>query len=235
MINVGDKFGKLTIVEDLGCFIKDGTKTKKHYIKCQCECGNQTIVSLDSLKNKRTKSCGCSKKYYVSLASRKYNDYTTKDDYICVKMTNCNQYMLCDIDTWESLKKYSWCKSKNGYAVGYCCGKQVKFHQMVLEYDKSNFVIDHINGNKLDNRKCNLRIIDRKYNNMNLSIAKNNTSGVTGVSFNKKFNKWKSEIQVNRRRIFLGWYDKIDDAIKIRKEAEIKYFGSYRRNKYNTI
>lgn len=59
--NKGDKYGKLTVVEDLGVFIKEGTKTPRHYVKCICSCKDRTIVivDFDSLKNGSTTSCGC--------------------------------------------------------------------------------------------------------------------------------------------------------------------------------
>ena len=62
---------------------------------------------------------------------------------------------------------------------------------------------------------------------MNKKIAKNNSSGVTGVGWNKEQQKWTAKIGVNRKRIFLGYYANFDDAVKARKEAEEKYFGEW--------
>jgi len=85
------------------------------------------------------------------------------------------------------------------------------------------FIVDHINRDPLDCTNDNLRICKSKENSRNLSLAINNTSGVTGVGWYK----WVAQIMVNRKHINLGYFNNIDDAIKIRKEEEIKYFGEF--------
>lgn len=232
---VGEKYYNLLITEDLGCYVKDGTKRKSHYVKCICDCGNEVIKRYESIKKGKCKSCGCMTKHYLSVASRKENKYTIDGNVVYVKMTNCDDYMICDIEDWKKFKKYSWCKNKIGYVIGYKDGKQIKYHQLLFDYDKDIYVIDHINGNKLDNRKSNLRIIEKCYNNMNISVAKNNKSGFTGVNWDKNSKKWISSIQFNKKRIRLGCFDNIEDAVKAREEAEVKYFGEYRRKKVRSI
>ena len=63
---------------------------------------------------------------------------------------------------------------------------------------------------------------------MNNAPSKNNTSGKTGVSWNKSRMKWEAYIWHNKKKIFLGGYLSKEEAIAARKEAEIKYFGEYR-------
>ena len=93
--------------------------------------------------------------------------------------------------------------------------------------EEDNRIVDHINRNKLDNRKCNLRISDKTGNNRNVGLQKNNKSGITGVRWDKQTNKWKAEITVNYKNIYLGIFDSKEDAIKRRLIAEKKYFGEY--------
>ncbi|MBV4427145.1 GIY-YIG nuclease family protein [Clostridium tyrobutyricum] len=62
---------------------------------------------------------------------------------------------------------------------------------------------------------------------LNGNLQANNTSGITGVSFDKWANKWKSSIKLNGRSKYLGRFKKLEDAIKVRKEAEIKYFNKF--------
>ena len=88
-------------------------------------------------------------------------------------------------------------------------------------------VVDHINHNKSDNRKNNLRLATRSQNIQNRGIIPNNTSGVTGVHWHNHTKKWKAEIEVNKRKIYIGVFKEKEDAIKARKEAEVKYFGEY--------
>ena len=83
-------------------------------------------------------------------------------------------------------------------------------------------MIDHINRNPLDNRKCNLRVVTQLENTWNRGICKRNKSGVNGVYKHK--NKWGVAINYKRKRIYLGLYETIEEAEKVRKEAEEKYY-----------
>lgn len=136
---------------------------------------------------------------------------------------------LIDSEDVEKIKQYKWCYS-NGY-VG-CHKLKDRLHRFILEL-KDDEVVDHINGNKLDNRKCNLRICSQQQNTFNTCINSNNTSGYKGVTWDKKRNKWIAQIMVNYKHIYLGRYENIEDAIKSRKDAELKYFGEYRRDDKN--
>ena len=100
-----------------------------------------------------------------------------------------------------------------------------------------NIIPDHIGGINTvhDNRKLNLRLADRSKNNMNTSIRKDNTSGVKGVNWSNRPNGWRVRIQVNKKRVDLGIYDSLEEATKIRKEAEEKYFGKYSYEKSREI
>lgn len=97
-IEVGQKFGRLTVIEDLGCFIKDGTKKKSHYIRCLCDCGNECIVNMSNLARGNTISCGCLRLNKLCNRLKKYNDYYVYGDTVFVKFSNCNEYFLCDLD-----------------------------------------------------------------------------------------------------------------------------------------
>lgn len=78
-------------------------------------------------------------------------------------------------------------------------------------------VIDHINHNGLDNRKCNLRICTNQENICNCEIPKNNKSGCKGVYWAKDKQKWTVTIKLNIQ----------EDAIKARQEASKKYYGDF--------
>lgn len=92
-------------------------------------------------------------------------------------------------------------------------------------YDKR--CVDHINHNIKDNRKSNLRIITVSQNAINKKIVSNNTSGVTGVCWNKKDSYWQAYITLDYKTKHLGCFQNKEDAIKARKDAEEKYFGEY--------
>ena len=89
--------------------------------------------------------------------------------------------------------------------------------------------VDHINGisTRNDNRKSNLRKCTHQMNMCNYSKPKNNTSGVTGVSWDNRYSVWKAYITYRNKRINLGTYNDFKDAVKARLLAEKKYFGDY--------
>jgi len=87
-------------------------------------------------------------------------------------------------------------------------------------------IMDHINGDKADDRWCNLREVTNAENKRNLPISKRNTSGHVGVCWNKKAKKWHARIgatQVGKSSKHLGFYDTKEEAIAARKEAEKLY------------
>jgi hypothetical protein len=129
---------------------------------------------------------------------------------------------------------YKFMMNNAGYVMyssrkdGLCCKL---LHRIIMDCP-NDMVIDHIDHNKLNNMKSNLRICTKHQNNMNQSKPKNNKSGVLGVCWCKGKEKWEAHIALNNKRIHLGYFDNLEDASRARKDAEIKYFGEY-RNKDN--
>ena len=141
-------------------------------------------------------------------------------------ITKKGEQILIDAEDFDKVKRYCWCISKTGYPVANVKGKVTKLHRYILGLSNPNIIVDHKNRNKLDNRKINLRICTILENSRNTTKSKNNKTGYLGISFAGK-NKFRARIMVNGKEIRLGHYEKIEDAIKARKEAELKYFGDY--------
>lgn len=213
---IGQKFGKLTVVDRMEDYIYPSGKTSTRWL-CECDCGNEIVVIGQNLKKGLTKSCGCLQK--------RYNTYDLSNKY-GVGFTLKGEEFLFDQEDYGKIKKYCWYIRNNGYlATG--SGKNTKlFHRLITNCNK-DMVVDHINHNKMDNRKDNLRICKQSQNSANSKTSINNTSGVTGVSWNKEKNRWSANIMVNRKSINLGYYDEFNDAARARKEAENKYFGEF--------
>jgi hypothetical protein len=89
------------------------------------------------------------------------------------------------------------------------------------------FSIDHIDGNRLNNRFANLRAATQSQNGMNSKMRKNNTSGVKGVYWG--LGKWRAQIMIKRRMIALGGFDILGDAASAVAEARKKYHGEFAR------
>jgi hypothetical protein len=107
--------------------------------------------------------------------------------------------------------------------------KKIYLHRFIVSAPKG-FEVDHISGDKLDNRKCNLRICNRQQNAMNMKSHKDSFTGYKGVSFDKNRKKYKVEICFKGKRIFVGRYYLLDDAIEAYKTASNKFHGDFRRS-----
>ena len=88
-----------------------------------------------------------------------------------------------------------------------------------------NTEIDHINGNKSDNRICNLRLATRSQNNINRERSAE--QGRVGVSQYGKYGKWRAYISVNGKQINRGYYWKFEDAVHARQTAEFEFFPDH--------
>ena len=137
--------------------------------------------------------------------------------------------------TWINPNKYTkYNKEKElggidkttGYKTSFINGKKYRQHRLAWLYvygEMPTEHIDHINHDRADNRIKNLRQVSRSENSKNQKIAKNNTSGFMGVYYLKKTNKWYGQIRIDNKLIHLGYFSDKADAIKARKDAEIKY------------
>jgi hypothetical protein len=83
--------------------------------------------------------------------------------------------------------------------------------------------IDHLDQDSTNNRLINLRDVSHAENGKNQKMSNRNSTGVTGVHFHNKAQKWEARIRVNFKRIYLGLFELKDDAIVARKNAEVKY------------
>lgn len=153
--------------------------------------------------------------------SRKHNDYYIENNYVFVKMRNTDHEMICDVKDWEYLKKYSWIETPYGYCVTTINGKKTRCHNVIVK-STQGFFVDHINGNRLDNRRENLRLATTHANSINTKLSKANKSGYKGVRQTKN-GRWHAYIGRDRKIINLGIYDDIESAIKARKDGEQKY------------
>lgn len=177
---------------------------------CKCDCGNETIVSKNSLISGRTKSC------------HHCNTYDLSGEYGVCTVANGKQFYF-DLEDYDLIKNYCWYITNDGYVKTTC---KLIVHRLVMNCP-DNMQIDHINHKKNDNRKSNLRIVTANQNMMNRPKPLNNTSGIVGVRSNKEKSKWVSNIRYNNKLIHLGYFNVFEDAVKVRKEAEEKYFGQY--------
>lgn len=216
----GKHFGKLIadhIVEK-----PYNVKTEGTYWFCKCDCGGSNIVRASDLKRLHITSCGHCQINEYDLSGRYGVGYTSN-----------NEEFYFDLEDYNLIRSYTWNINADGYVFAFderVNGKQkyVYMHRLVMGLDEEDdYIIDHRYHKKNDNRKEQLRITTTQNNNRNASLAKNNTSGVTGVSWNKSMNQWRAMITVDYKDIVIGYSSNYNEAVVMRKQAEDKYFGEY--------
>lgn len=113
-----------------------------------------------------------------------------------------------------------------GYAVRHVGKKWIPMHRIIADIPEG-MDTDHVNRNTLDNRISNLRSATRSQNNTNIKIRKDNISGVAGVWFYKKRQKWQVTINGTKKRKYIGAFDNFEDAVAARKAASKEHFGVF--------
>src|SRR5574343_1897382 len=153
-----------------------------------------------------------------------------------ISKTHGSLQISVDDEDYEYLSKYKWSIYKRGstyYCVSSISGKHRQIHRFILEHHSNNLenmVVDHINGNGLDNRKENLRICTIAQNIMNSSKRKGVTySKFKGVTWDKMDKTWIAYIMFNRKRIHIGCFKSEIEAACAYNVAAIKYFGEFAR------
>lgn len=184
------------------------------------------------------------------MARKKGNNYIIDEENKIVKIElrrkkKENLWTIIDLDDFDRVIKnfgYTWFsdynKVRNLFYVKTCIylgmskngnGKYkcILLHKFILNYFGKN-KIDHINHDTLDNRKCNLRIVENESNTQNRKGKnKNNKSGYRNVS--KSGNTWIVQLQVNGKNTILGRFPlgKLDEAAQFAEEMRQKYYGEY--------
>ena len=221
--------------------------------ECSCEAHNKIVATGKDIRNGSIKSCGCLRKEVArinakigrplaanaaSLANKKYNqiELNLKDEhglYGIGYCTNTNSKFYFDMDDYDKIKCYTWMEhidDKDYHALEAWDknkNKNIRMHWIIV-----GKYYDHIDRNPLNNRRYNLRESTFVQNTQNRGRRSDNTSGVVGVCWNKREQKWQARINVNKKRILLGRYNDFNNAVVSRLKAEKEYFGEFAPQKH---
>lgn len=149
-----------------------------------------------------------------------------------IKLTQ-GKFAIVDDADFEWLNQWKWCFNK-GYAVRTIYLekinrkwkiKKISMHRLIINTPDS-METDHIDNNKLNNQRQNLRIATSSQNKFNMPKSPNNTSGYKGVNWSKDHKKWRVAMQINKEFIHVGYFLNKNDAYK----AYLKATKIYQRN-----
>jgi hypothetical protein len=154
---------------------------------------------------------------------------------VTIPLTRGFSCVVSEEDADLAKKRWNYCGY--GYAVGSMPGNRnvhLRMHRVILERILGrpllkNEYCDHINGNRLDNRRGNLRVASPADNSHNMRLTHRNASGYKGVYWHKQRRKWAAMICVNGHRIYLGLFVEILDAAQAYRDAALKYHGEFAR------
>lgn len=198
----GVENSKLTVIKK-----SDRENSKRYFWLCLCECGNITIVREDSLKSGHITSCG--------KCGNKYKDM---GNYL-IGFDSHGKTFLIDKDDYATVRNHKWLVYPSGYVKARINKKCVYLHRFLTDCP-DKMIVDHINHNKADNRKENLRICTQRENSRNRKC--------NGVRFDKRRKTWQAYIRTEDGFKSLGSFKEKEDALRARKDGERIYYGNFR-------
>lgn len=228
---VGREFGRLKVLEQAEDYVRPSNG--RHYARWLCECSCEehnlvTVLGLHLVNKNGTRSCGCLSREWASNLNKKYNTYDLSGEYGIGYCSNTDTPFYFDLEDYDKIKDYCWSEHirKDGYheltAWDSYKGGNVNMHWVIV-----GLYYDHIDRNPLNNQKENLRVATSSQNAQNQSMHSNNTSGITGVAWDKSKNSWVAYINIDKKLTKLGTFINKEDAIKARLRAERKYYGEF--------
>ena len=147
-----------------------------------------------------------------------------------IKLTN-GGYTLVDDEDFERLNKYKW-RVVLGYVVR--TAPQIRMNREIMKTRKG-FVADHVNGNRLDNRRKNLRNCTHSENNRNKGKIKNAASRFKGVSKQGHLKQWRVQIMVNGRALRIGSFDNEHHAALAYDLWAILLHGKFAKTNFRVV
>ena len=202
-------------------FVKTINYLGNSVYECEClECQKHYVTYLDKRSNLNAAYCPECKTFPANLtqaALKKFFVYNPITGEFARRLFSGTCGKIGDV------VGYAHCQ---GYLSIRLSGKYYLLHRLVWLYMYGYFPkeeIDHIDHNRTNNALSNLRLVSSQENKQNSRLSKNNKTGHNGVSLHKKTGKYRAYIMVNRKQIYLGLFETLQEAIDARKQADITY------------
>ena len=221
----GRTFGRWLVLGQAEDYIdKNGNHHAMWHCICGCEDATEKDVIQRNLKSGTSQSCGC---LHREMMSERFSTH---------KMTDSRLYLV-----WKGMKARCYIESHNHYEIYGAKGITVcdewkndfqAFYDWAIQngYDetasRNECTIERkdVNGNYCPENCC---FVSATTQCINQNLRKDNKTGTKGVNWDKHRNKWQAQLQINKKKVLNEYFDNFDDAVKARRDAELKYFGEY--------
>lgn len=203
----GQKIGRWTVLE-----VDEHGRDKHTKMLCRCECGKIKSVDAYSLYHHLTYSCG------------ECNTIVDEGNYKRCIMKNGVSFLF-DPEDEDLVKTHTWSLA-GGRVRTLINGKNTYLHRMIMDC-ADGVQVDHINLDKLDNRRCNLRFASHAENQRNRRAHKDNASGYKGVCKDERTGKYFAYINCDKQRTYLGTFDNKHLAAQAYDEAAVRLHGDF--------
>ena len=194
-------------------FKKDVIKAKHHF--CSKECHFKSKLNKYDIGEKTVT-------IYAKNKEKQYKIMVDKDVYF--NKIQPLGVVICITKETKYKKPYPYYQDKE-------TRKKIKLHRFIMNA-KGNQIIDHINGDVLDNRICNLRLSNSIENLQNTNAQKNSSTGIKGVYWSKKRNKWNGMVQVNGKRKNLGYFNDFEECWRAVEQYRYDAMNEYYLSKF---
>jgi HNH endonuclease len=150
-----------------------------------------------------------------------------------ILLRNTGRYAIVDDADFERLNQWGWAESPSGYVwrsvtVGPNKQGKVRMHRLVASTPTGLFT-DHVNGDKLDNRRENLRVCTTAENGRNRGANRKSSSRYKGVSLRRSTGMWRASICLNGRSRHIGSFPSQEEAARAYNSAAAKHYGEFAR------
>ena len=160
----------------------------------------------------------------------KGNEYIFKNDYVIIKIKEVE--VLISFLDYDLVSKYTWRITPKGYVETTSTRKEgrknIRLSRLIMNCPKGK-VVDHINSNRLDNIRANLRICSSQQNNLNVAKYVKSKSKYKGVTYCKNTNKWRAKTKHFGKTISLGYYDTEEEGAKAYNDYMLRHHKDYAR------